>query len=215
MGKGLESSVNSVHHSTRQVFYAQAATVNDMSIAKMNQWLAILLASVMLIACGDDANEAEKADVAEQTAAPIEVADTADAELLTVYKSPSCGCCTLWMEHVEGEGFKTETVHPENVDAVKDRYHVADDVRSCHTAISREGFVFEGHVPARHIQQFLANPPADALGLAVPSMPLGSPGMEMNDRFMPYQVLLLKKDGTSEVFARVDSPEQQYGSASQ
>jgi len=81
--------------------------------------------------------------------------------------------------------------------------------QSCHTAVSSHGYVFEGHVPARHIKAFLANPPADAIGLAVPGMPLGSPGMEVGSRFDPYEVLLLKKDGSSEVFARVDSPAQQ------
>lgn len=193
-----------------------------MSITKLNHWLAVLFAA-LLTACGEDASEPRESDVAQQhaahqavvfqqTAVPVPAAQASESELLTIYKSPYCGCCGLWMEHVEGEGFLTETVHPESVDAIKDQYGLAEDVRSCHTAVSRQGYVFEGHVPARFIQQFLLNPPADALGLAVPSMPLGSPGMEMQDRFMPYQVLLLKKDGTTEVFAQVNSPEQQYGS---
>ena len=76
--------------------------------------------------------------------------------------------------------------------------------------MSAEGYVFEGHIPARYIRDFLANPPADARGLAVPAMPVGSPGMEVEDRFMPYEVLLLKADGGVEVFARVQTPAQQY-----
>ncbi len=76
--------------------------------------------------------------------------------------------------------------------------------------MSAEGYLFEGHVPARYMKQFLASPPADALGLAVPAMPVGSPGMEMGDRFSPYAVLLLKADGSAELFAQVDSPAQQY-----
>ena len=81
---------------------------------------------------------------------------------------------------------------------------------SCHTGVSKDGFVFEGHVPARYIIQFLNNPPADARGLTVPAMPLGSPGMEYNDQFAPYEVLLLKKDGSVEVYAAVESYEQQF-----
>ncbi|MGB1058644.1 MAG: DUF411 domain-containing protein, partial [Ketobacter sp.] len=82
-------------------------------------------------------------------------------------------------------------------------------------AVSKQGFVFEGHIPARYIQQFLANPPEGAFGLAVPAMPVGSPGMEVNERFMPYQVLLLKKDGSTEVFAAVENAAQQYEEADQ
>jgi hypothetical protein len=70
--------------------------------------------------------------------------------------------------------------------------------------------VFEGHIPARYIQQFLDNPPADAIGLSVPGMPVGSPGMEVGDKFIPYQVLLLKHDGSTEVFARVEQQTHQY-----
>jgi hypothetical protein len=70
--------------------------------------------------------------------------------------------------------------------------------------------VFEGHVPAKYIQQFLASPPDNAIGLAVPAMPVGSPGMEYQDRFMPYKVLQLNKDGTSLVYAHVKYPSQQY-----
>jgi hypothetical protein len=95
-----------------------------------------------------------------------------------------------------------------DLNPIKTQYQIAPRYQSCHTAVSSKGYVFEGHVPARHIKAFLANPPADAIGLAVPGMPLGSPGMKLRDRFDPYEVLLLKKDGSSEVFARVDSPEQ-------
>jgi len=135
---------------------------------------------------------------------------TSDAtEMLTVYKSPSCGCCQEWIEHMENEGFEANAKNPTNLSAVKDRYQIPADARSCHTAVSAEGYVFEGHVPARYVQQFLDAPPANAIGLSVPAMPIGSPGMEIDDRFMPYQVLLLKEDGTREVYAEVESMEQQ------
>ena len=92
---------------------------------------------------------------------------------------------------------------------LKSDYGIAPQYRSCHTAISDEGYLFEGHVPARYVKAFLAEPPVDAIGLAVPGMPVGSPGMEMGTDFMPYQVLLLKRDGGAEIYAQVDSPADQ------
>jgi len=76
--------------------------------------------------------------------------------------------------------------------------------------VTKEGYVFEGHVPAKFIKQFMASPPANALGLAAPGMPMGSPGMEMGDRFSPYNIILMKKDGTSEVFASIANAAEQY-----
>lgn len=69
--------------------------------------------------------------------------------------------------------------------------------------MSEQGYVFEGHIPARYIRQFLAEPHPDAIGLSVPAMPLGSPGMEVEDRFMPYDIISLKKDGSSGLYARI------------
>ncbi len=132
------------------------------------------------------------------------------AETLTIYKSPTCGCCKKWIGHLEAEGFAASVEHPVNLDAIKDRYRIANNLRSCHTAVSTQGYIFEGHIPARHIHQFLTSPPADAIGLTVPAMPVGSPGMEVDDKFMPYQVLLMKKDGSTEMFASVESMAQQY-----
>jgi len=129
---------------------------------------------------------------------------------MDLYKSPTCGCCGKWAEHAEDRGFSLTTHHPADLNKLKLERGIAAPYQSCHTAVSAEGFVFEGHIPARLIQQFLAAPPADAIGLAVPGMPAGSPGMEMGDRFTPYQVLLLKRDGSAAVFAEVNSPLEQY-----
>lgn len=158
-----------------------------------------------LTACADS-NEAGSVSNAEQ-AKPV--------EQLTVYKSSTCGCCKKWIDHVESSGLDTQTKHPGNLDGLKDRFEIPRNTRSCHTAVSKQGFVFEGHVPARYIQQFLDNPPEGALGLVVPAMPLGSPGMEVDNRFMPYHVLLLERGGSTEVFATIDNVAQQYGEASQ
>ena len=124
---------------------------------------------------------------------------------LTVHKSPTCGCCLGWMEHMHSAGFSTQGNHPEQLTQLKLSKGIQLPYQSCHTAVSVDGYVFEGHVPAKFINQFLANVPNKALGLSVPGMPVGSPGMEVGDKFMPYQVLLLKDDGTHEVYAQVNS----------
>lgn len=129
---------------------------------------------------------------------------------LNVYKSPTCGCCGDWINHIEASGFNTVVYHSADLNQLKSDRGISPAHQSCHTAISDEGYVFEGHIPAKYVQQFLNNPPEDAIGLAVPAMPVGSPGMEMGDQFSPYEVLLLRKDGSSEVFARVDVLEDQY-----
>jgi hypothetical protein len=141
------------------------------------------------------------ASLADQRAAAIH---------LDVHKSPTCGCCTLWMDHMAEHGFTSTGHHPDNLGLLKGELGVPVRYGSCHTGVTEEGYVFEGHVPARFVAQFLANPPADSIGLTVPAMPLGSPGMEYKDKFNPYDVLLLKKDGAVEVYASVESYEQQF-----
>lgn len=129
---------------------------------------------------------------------------------LDVYKSPSCGCCGKWVEHAEQRGFTVTIHHPSDLARIKAEKGIAPGVQSCHTAVSPEGYLFEGHIPARYIRDFLANPPEDARGLSVPAMPVGTPGMEVENRFTPYDVLLLKNDGSTELFAKVTSASQQY-----
>ena len=136
-------------------------------------------------------------------------ASVAMATELTVFKSPSCGCCSDWMEHLKANGIASRAEENEDMPGLKQMLGIAPQWRSCHTGISENGFVFEGHVPARYIEQFLKEMPAGAIGLGVPAMPMGSPGMEMGDHFMPYQVLLLKQDGSSSVYAEVKTPADQ------
>ena len=127
----------------------------------------------------------------------------------TVYKDANCGCCKEWVGYAEGHGLNATAQNVEDVSLFKERYSVPQQMRSCHTTVTADGYVFEGHVPAKHMAQFLKNPPSDAIGLAVPSMPVGSPGMEYQDQFMPYKVMQLNKDGSTEVYADIDSPQQQ------
>ena len=117
-----------------------------------------------------------------------------------VWKSPSCGCCQLWVEHLQASGFSVQ-VHDVGNTAARRRLGVDLKYGSCHTA-TVGGYVVEGHVPAADILRLLRERPA-ALGLAVPGMPIGSPGMdgpEYGGRRDAYAVLLLQKDGTASIF---------------
>ena len=123
--------------------------------------------------------------------------------LLLVHKTPTCGCCKMWMKHIEEDGFTAYGQDHQNLMKIKEKYNIEPQYRSCHTAVSSDGFIFEGHIPSKYIKQFLSEDHPEAIGLSVPGMPLGSPGMEVEDRFMPYDVLILFKDGTSQVYAEI------------
>ena len=115
-----------------------------------------------------------------------------------VWKDPDCGCCNQWIAHLRRYGFDV-TVNDSGTEAARARAGIATRYGSCHTALV-EGYAVEGHVPARDIQRLIKERP-NAIGLAVPGMPNGSPGMEQGGRADPYSVLLLHKDGSSSVFA--------------
>ena len=127
-----------------------------------------------------------------------------DETSLLVHKTPTCGCCINWVQHIKDNGFNAFTQDHDNLNEIKDMHDIRPQYRSCHTAVSPEGYIFEGHVPSQFIAQFLSESHPDALGLSVPGMPIGSPGMEAGDRFMPYEVLILYRDGTSDVYAEVN-----------
>ena len=124
----------------------------------------------------------------------------AQATPVQVWKDPSCGCCHLWVEHLQASGFKVEVFDVGNT-AARKRLGMPEKLGSCHTA-SVGGYVIEGHVPATDIQRLLKDRPA-ALGLSVPGMPIGSPGMdgpEYKGRKDAYDVLLVQKDGSTKSF---------------
>lgn len=116
-----------------------------------------------------------------------------------VYKTTTCGCCSLWVKHLEDNGFTTRVSDVGDMAAVKETYGVPARAASCHTAVV-DGFVIEGHVPAADVKRLLKDRPAVA-GLAVPGMPIGSPGMEYGDRVQPYDVLAFDKGGETKVFS--------------
>jgi hypothetical protein len=107
------------------------------------------------------------------------------------------------MKHLKENGFNTNPQDHQNLNNIKDMHNIKPEYRSCHTAVSSDGFIFEGHIPSKYIKQFISENHDDAIGLSVPGMPLGSPGMEFENRFMPYDVLILYKDGSSKVYAEI------------
>lgn len=125
---------------------------------------------------------------------------SAASQAITVYKDPSCGCCTGWVEHLRKAGFTATIVASADRTALQSRYGLPPEAGSCHTGVIGP-YLIEGHVPADDIKRLLREAPK-AGGLAVPGMPIGSPGMEMPDGSRePYDVLLVKRDGTTAVFA--------------
>ena len=126
--------------------------------------------------------------------------EAAPPPLLEVWKDPDCGCCNDWIRHVEASGLRTRVHDTGNLQA-RDRLGMPRRLGSCHTA-QVGGYVIEGHVPAREIHRLLRERPK-ALGLTVPGMPIGSPGMdgpEYGGRRQPYEVLLVAADGSTRVY---------------
>ena len=124
------------------------------------------------------------------------------AQSIEVWKDPNCGCCQDWLSHLEQNGFKAKVFDSGN-NAVRARLGMPQQLGSCHTALV-QGYVIEGHVPAQDILRLLKEKP-QALGLAVPGMPIGSPGMDgpaYGGRRDRYDVLLVLKDGSSRIFQR-------------
>ncbi|MEO1319202.1 MAG: DUF411 domain-containing protein [Pseudomonadota bacterium] len=133
------------------------------------------------------AAQAEHADEGHETLAA--------SETIMVYKSPACGCCKKWIQHLEAAGFEVEAIDSDDMNAVKQEFGVPRNMTSCHTA-RVAGYTIEGHVPADDILRLLGKRP-EGDGLAVPGMPVGSPGMEMGDRLDPYKVMLFGDDGAT------------------
>jgi hypothetical protein len=117
---------------------------------------------------------------------------------MTVYRSPTCGCCGKWIDHMKQNNFNVKDNITDDMEAIKARYGIPKEMASCHTAIV-DGYVVEGHVPAADILKLLKTRPKVS-GLAVPGMVTGSPGMEMGGRVDPYDVVSFDKEKHFEVF---------------
>lgn len=164
--------------------------------------------ALMVSGCGGA--EAAQHDHAEpvETASAEPVASsshasTPEAGTVVVFKTPTCGCCVKWVDHMREAGFAVEVNDVASLTDVKRQAGVPADLQSCHTAIV-DGLVIEGHVPASTVQQVLAER-GDLHGIAVPGMPIGSPGMEVPGRAAdPYDVIGFSQDGTRTVVSQHD-----------
>lgn len=161
---------------------------------------AAVFSALVLAGCQQQGNSTAMATEASSAATTV----------LQVMKDPSCGCCEGWIQHASERGFVAQISHPQDLNGEKLKLGIAPQFQSCHTAVSPEGYVFEGHIPANIVQRFLDEKPDDAIGLAVPGMPMGSPGMEIGDRFQPYDVLVMKNDGSAQVYAHIATKNEQY-----
>ena len=127
-------------------------------------------------------------------------AQRAQQPVIEVYKTSTCGCCRIWVEHLQSSGFTVRTTDVEDLSGIKAKHGVPSRLQSCHTGVV-DGYVVEGHVPAADIQRMLKERPKVA-GLAVPGMPIGSPGMEVKGVTpQPFDVMAFQKDGKSSVYA--------------
>lgn len=121
---------------------------------------------------------------------------------IEIFKSPTCGCCSAWAKHMAHAGFAVDAqdIDQDALHDLKARFGITPELASCHTALV-DGYVVEGHVPAEDVERLIAERP-DAIGLSVPGMPIGSPGMEMGNQKEPFDTILLLRDGSGKVFER-------------
>jgi hypothetical protein len=118
---------------------------------------------------------------------------------MTVYRSPTCGCCKKWMAHMEKQGFLLKDMPTADMDEIKGKLGVPEYLASCHTAVV-DGYLVEGHVPAGDVKKLLAAKKTTALGLAVPGMPAGTPGMEMGGKKDKFSVIVFDKQGNADQY---------------
>ena len=124
---------------------------------------------------------------------------SAAAPQMTVYATPTCGCCKAWVEHMKESGFTVQVVYQDDLSAIKAKHNVPEELMSCHLGVV-ENYAFEGHVPADVVKRVLLERPA-ILGVAVPGMPMGAPGMEMpNGHVQPYEVFSFDESGPKAVY---------------
>ena len=121
---------------------------------------------------------------------------------MVVYRSPTCGCCAGWADHMEEAGFQTTHQVVDDMATIKEQHNIPQELLSCHTTLV-DGYIVEGHVPTEAVQRLLSERPNIA-GIAVPGMPLGTPGMEANGIQEPYTVYAFDEQGQISTFAEYD-----------
>ncbi|WP_083986046.1 DUF411 domain-containing protein [Helicobacter enhydrae] len=122
-------------------------------------------------------------------------------EKVVVYENPTCSCCKLWSKHLRENGFEVKEVKTNEWLQLKEKHKISQELQSCHTA-EVEGYFLEGHIPAEDIKRLLEEKPQGVVGLSVPGMVIGSPGMEQGWRKESYKVYFIKKDGSTGVWAQ-------------
>ncbi len=181
-------------------------------IHQLQHGVAGVIALTLMTACQPDVSSVEpmpqKAQASHEDR-QINVADSVaehsgsnalKAEI-TVYKSPTCGCCQEWVNYLEEEGFQVTAIDHDNVDAIKTKFGLPNDsLKSCHTAIV-DGYLVEGHVPANDIERLLSDKPAHIKGLSAPGMPMMSPGMASRTP-RDYAVLSFTESGETAVYSQ-------------
>ncbi len=182
-----------------------------MKRIKTNRIVALAVVAITGIAGCSKEDPASNSATQNLTVAPVAAAENPTGGMATlastsdtlipikVYKDPNCGCCKEWVKHLEGNGFKVETMDLPDLSLLKEKYGVKQELRACHTAIVGN-YVVEGHVPADVIKKMLKEKPAIA-GVAVPGMPMGSPGMEGANKER-YNVLTFDRAGRTTVYAQ-------------
>lgn len=187
---------------------------------KKSFWLRSLIASLVTVAALGTAYAfitVGQGDVASdnppvvETSAAQSIASVWDQDQpayegvkeMTVYRSPNCGCCGGWIEHAQQQGFRVTDIKTDDMEAIKQKYNLPTQLASCHTTVV-DGYVMEGHIPVADIKRFLTQKP-DFAGLAVPGMPIGTPGMESGDIKQPFEVVAFDNNGNVEVFNEYQS----------
>ncbi len=153
--------------------------------------LVFIAGTVLLFAVG--CNSVSKSRTAETQALSPK-----PTEALVVYRTPTCGCCRVWVERMRAKGFEIRDNVVENVDDIKAQYGLPENLQGCHSTVVA-GYLVEGHVPAEDIQRLLTEKP-NVSGITVPGMPIGSPGMESGDTVEPYASLTFDRDGSTTIF---------------
>lgn len=152
-----------------------------------------------LILAGCSSSGGQKTAGSGNTSADQALPATRQAAM-TVYRDPSCGCCEAWARVAENAGYQVTLLDDNDMTAVKQRLGVPAELASCHTTVV-DGYVIEGHVPMNQVDRLLRERPSDIRGIAVPGMPIGSPGMEVPDgRTEPYQVIAFNEAGGTSLY---------------
>jgi hypothetical protein len=171
--------------------------MNNQQILFIGSFITVLVAAILFWPSSDAEEPQTTAATSMESSQPMMQAPEG-AISVTMYKNEGCMCCTRWAEHMNKEGFYVTEEITRQLGAIKSEQGITNELASCHTAMI-DGYVVEGHVPPADVQRLLEERP-DAIGLSVPGMPEGSPGME-GPNPNPYDVLLINSDGSTSVFS--------------